>query len=87
MPTSWDMPHKAKLRAAVLERDGGACWLCGLVIPDTETPTLDHVRPRSMGGSDDLANLRLAHKSCNSSRQNSIVEVVGSLGWLPDTRA
>ena len=32
------------------------------------SPTLDHVIPRSKGGSDDRSNLRTAHLWCNSLR-------------------
>ena len=57
------------------ERDGDDCWLCEAPIDfrltDPNDPaygTRDHVNPRSEGGSDDLGNLRLAHKSCNEER-------------------
>lgn len=53
------------------------CWLCGFPI-DLRLPhnskwssTIDEVVPRSKGGSTtDRANLRHAHRSCNSSRGN-----------------
>jgi 5-methylcytosine-specific restriction endonuclease McrA len=28
-------------------------------------PTFDHIRPRKKGGTDDPANLQLAHAECN----------------------
>jgi 5-methylcytosine-specific restriction endonuclease McrA len=28
-------------------------------------PTFDHIRPRNKGGTDDPANLQLAHAECN----------------------
>lgn len=53
----------------------GCCWLCEELIDfsigdpnDPRYGTRDHVNPRSEGGSDDLGNLRLAHKSCNEAR-------------------
>ena len=61
-------------RVSILERDGYVCWLCGEATrPDVESqddkyPTLDHVVPRSRGGSDDPSNLRCAHRLCNSLR-------------------
>lgn len=70
----------------VAERDGWWCWLCGGAIdphcPD-ESPsraTLDHLVPRSRGGSSDLGNLRLAHRRCNMRRGNHLPE----LDWPGD---
>ena len=57
-------PSKA-LRAKVLQRDRGICWLCG----KPGARTLDHVKPSSHGGSTTYANLKAAHQRCNSSRQ------------------
>ncbi|MBF0808519.1 HNH endonuclease [Rothia nasimurium] len=62
------------------------CWLCQAPIIDHRyTPgccsfekrlhrlSVDHVLPRSLGGSDDIANLRPAHFSCNSARGNRVM--------------
>lgn len=55
-------------------RDGAHCHLCrrpvNLSLPSGPRgselgPSIDHVVPRSVGGSDDLANLALAHWKCN----------------------
>jgi 5-methylcytosine-specific restriction endonuclease McrA len=49
------------------ERDGWACWLCKKPI-NPQLPrdadnaaSLDHVMPLAHGGSNNIANLRLAH--------------------------
>lgn len=61
-------------RRAVYERDGWTCQICAEPVdPDapansTWDATLDHIVPRSLGGSDDPGNLRLAHRWCNSVR-------------------
>jgi 5-methylcytosine-specific restriction endonuclease McrA len=51
------------------ERWVGPCLFCGgrlALDPVTgEGATLEHIRPRTDGGSDDLANLGLAHGRCN----------------------
>lgn len=62
------------------ERDGDRCAICRKAIrfdlPSGPLghksglgPSVDHVVPRSQGGSDDLANLRLAHWACNRKRR------------------
>jgi 5-methylcytosine-specific restriction endonuclease McrA len=60
--------RKRRVRA-LLARDGDLCWLCGK--PLDGDATLDHVVPRSKGGSDALANLKLAHGRCNHRRGNA----------------
>lgn len=64
-------------RYAIYERDGYTCWLCAEPIDMSDgpsenwAPSLDHVIPRSRGGSDDPENLRTAHRYCNSVRSDS----------------
>jgi 5-methylcytosine-specific restriction endonuclease McrA len=54
--------------AALQLRDGNLCYLCGQA-PDRDDPLeIEHVKPRIALGSDDLPNLRLAHKSCNQTK-------------------
>jgi 5-methylcytosine-specific restriction endonuclease McrA len=50
--------------------DGTCCWWCRKELP-LEELTLDHLRPKSRGGSNSLENLRLACLPCNTSRGNS----------------
>lgn len=61
-------------RLAIYDRDEWCCGICSDPV-DRELsghhqwgPTLDHIIPRSLGGSDDPDNLRLAHRACNSRR-------------------
>lgn len=64
--------------AALFERDGGSnCALCGVEVDmalasgpkgDEWGPSIDHITPRSLGGSDDLGNLQLAHWRCNRAK-------------------
>jgi 5-methylcytosine-specific restriction protein A len=49
------------------------CHLCGMYINDGER-SVDHVIPRSLNGTDDIDNLRPAHKLCNSARGNRPIE-------------
>jgi hypothetical protein len=59
------------------ERDGTHCAICRGPIDlrlrsgtrgSDHGPSVDHIVPRSQGGSDDPANLRLAHWGCNRNR-------------------
>lgn len=66
----------ARMRVAVLERDGGRCRLCGIGAGDVNLdgrPTrleADHVVPRDHGGETSMANLRALCHVCNHDRQN-----------------
>lgn len=64
-------------RAAIYERDGWECVYCGRGPRDPRRMnqaavilSLDHLIPRSEGGSNDATNLVCACHSCNSSRGN-----------------
>ena len=63
---------------AVWARDEGICGICGtgvdpsLAFPHRMSATLDHITPRAHSGSDDPANLRIAHLTCNASRQDRV---------------
>jgi 5-methylcytosine-specific restriction enzyme A len=60
--------HRPKIpswmRAAVIERDGWVCQICGGPIPDGDLH-IDHIRPVSRGGRNSLSNLQAAHSTCN----------------------
>jgi hypothetical protein len=53
-----------KHRQRLYDEYESVCWLC--LRPNASE--IDHVIPVSQGGSDEYVNLRLAHKSCNGSR-------------------
>jgi 5-methylcytosine-specific restriction endonuclease McrA len=73
---SWGGRRSQTLRAKALARYGWVCWLCGEPItegwPDRHplSASVDHVLPRSLGGSDSIQNLRPVHFGCNASRGN-----------------
>lgn len=52
------------LRETIIARDGACCKRCGA----TEDLTIDHIFPRSIGGTHAPANLRVLCRSCNSAR-------------------
>lgn len=65
------IPRQARL--AVYLRDGMACTYCGAGV-ETEQLTLDHIIPRSHGGTHEATNLVTACGRCNSYRGNRSVE-------------
>lgn len=71
---------RVPVTAAELAAQAGAwCRLCGLPVdlavksPNRAAPSVDHIVPRALGGSDDLTNLQLAHRGCNSSKRHLFV--------------
>jgi len=73
------MAHFRALVLYLTDRDGTDCGICGETVDitlrsgprgDGDGPSLDHVVPRSQGGEDTLANLRLTHWLCNRNRGN-----------------
>lgn len=60
------------VRQLVYARDSYRCVTCG----SPDYLTLDHIRPWSLGGSDDEANLQTMCQSCNS-RKGARVDAMG----------
>ncbi|MXX99388.1 MAG: hypothetical protein F4Y67_01025 [Chloroflexi bacterium] len=56
--------------ASLRRRDGGNCGICGHRLGSTADTHIDHIRPVSKGGGNELANLRLTHARCNLRRGN-----------------
>ena len=50
---------------AQLEAQQGKCALCGDDFTEPMLPELDHIRPRSKGGTNNVTNLQLVHRRCN----------------------
>jgi 5-methylcytosine-specific restriction endonuclease McrA len=67
--------HRVRSRT-VLDRDNHVCHWCG-----REASTVDHVRPKVLGGTDDLTNLVAACRSCNSARTARTRR--GGFAWSP----
>jgi len=78
----------AKLRAQVLDRNGFTCQMCGLTPGDIDPTTgravrlhLGHIKDRSLGGQDELSNLRALCSTCNQGAKNITVEKPTAI-WL-----
>jgi hypothetical protein len=67
----------AKLRAEVLDRNGFTCQMCGLTPGDIDPATgrkvrlhLGHIKDKSLGGKEELSNLRALCSTCNQGAKN-----------------
>lgn len=71
------------VRLGVYARDGWRCRLCGgrvpkgKQVPHPKAATLDHIVPRSRGGSDDATNLQIAHYMCNVMKSDGVSDSSG----------
>lgn len=72
------LPIAAKKRMwsinRLVQRDGGECYLCHEVFKSKSDITIDHLVPKSKGGSDLIDNLRLAHVDCNHAKRDLSIE-------------
>jgi hypothetical protein len=71
----------ARLRAEVLDRNGFTCQMCGLTPGDIDPETgrkvrlhLGHIVDKSLGGRDELSNLRALCSTCNQGAKNVTAE-------------
>lgn len=68
---TWNGRKISKLRTLVLEVYGSRCHKCkgwinlDLRYPHPRSFSIGHQLPRSLGGSDDITNLRPEHLQCN----------------------
>ena len=78
----------AKMRAEVLDRNGFTCQMCGLTPGDIDPATgrkvrlhLGHIKDKSLGGKDELSNLRALCSTCNQGAKNITGEKASAI-WL-----
>lgn len=66
-PASVPIPRLNKTRQVLLDRDGPFCWWCGEGVDalDSYRCTIDHIMPRSRGGTSVRTNLALTCRLCN----------------------
>lgn len=67
----WDNRHgeRERLVSAIVRRDGSSrCVWCGQEHDPKDGLTLDHLLPRTLGGSYEADNLVIACRACNSQR-------------------
>lgn len=69
---------KQKRFSRIFERDGGHCWYCGLDLTSFERGSdcvqVDHVLPKSKGGTNADSNLVLSCRDCNYGKKTKTLE-------------
>jgi len=60
-----EMNYKQIIINTLIIRDGDFCQICGRLFSDISPPEIDHIQPKSNGGSDLIENLQLLHSICN----------------------
>ncbi|MCZ4509941.1 HNH endonuclease [Streptomyces sp. ActVer] len=65
------MAVSKRLRYEILRRDNHACRYCGATAPNV-TLNVDHVIPKSLGGSDKPTNLVTSCADCNAGKTSSM---------------
>lgn len=61
---------KQNHRKALIQKYGNICSICGRKVPE-EMLVIDHIYPLNFGGSDDIDNLQLTCRNCNTIKGNS----------------
>ena len=61
--TAWD-----KLRLHILQRDAYLCQACLKANRPTEATHVDHIMPKSIGGTDDEGNLQSLCQTCHAEK-------------------
>lgn len=83
----------ARLRAEVLDRNGFTCQMCGATPGQRDTETnrsvrlhIGHIIDKSLGGKDEISNLRALCSSCNQGAKNVTAEKPSSIWLLSQVR-
>lgn len=82
-----------KLRAEVLDRNGFTCMMCGKTPGEIDEETgrkvrlhIGHIVDKSLGGKDELSNLRTLCSSCNQGAKNITQEKPSGVWLLSQVR-
>src|ERR1051325_8818606 len=70
-------------RASIIARDDSTCYLCHRVL-DYDEITIDHVKPKSRGGTNARDNLKVACFRCNGIKGERLVSECKPEEFLTD---
>ena len=79
------MPLNSKIRFAVLNRDGFSCRYCGAIAPTVKLQ-VDHIKPVSEGGTNEMQNLITSCQLCNRGKSNWLVPESDLKDFVPPGR-
>ena len=66
-----------QLKHRLFQLQGGVCFLCERPFSLSRPATIEHLVPRSRGGSNHPDNLALTHAKCNQKRDcHSVIEAI-----------
>jgi 5-methylcytosine-specific restriction endonuclease McrA len=90
---SFTRPISEKLRAEVLDRNGFTCQMCGKCPGEIDPETgrkvrlhIGHIKDKSLGGKDELSNLRALCSTCNQGAKNITGEKPTAIWLLSQVR-
>jgi 5-methylcytosine-specific restriction endonuclease McrA len=71
--TSVNKRLREKIYFMLIKRHGGVvpCFVCGQHV-NKRFATLEHIRPKSKGGTNAMTNLSISHFWCNHRRGNDV---------------
>ena len=74
----WKQERRSKKRSIIekiILRDRFfCCKMCGVVFADFSEVSIDHIKPLSKGGGNDLSNLQLCCAPCNNAKADHFVD-------------
>lgn len=70
--------NRLEIISILKERDGDHCFICKKPFID-ENPTIDHWIPKAANGGEEISNLRLAHRKCNSIKSDLVPNSDGTI--------
>jgi hypothetical protein len=88
-----DRNISGRLRAEVLDRNGFTCQMCGITPNDIDPYTgrktrlhIGHIVDKSLGGKEELSNLRALCSTCNQGAKNVTTEKPTTIWLLSQVR-
>lgn len=73
------MPANKRIKRRILWEKSKICFVCQEVIKDFKEASIEHIVPKSLGGTFRMRNLALSHFECNQLRGAIICRVVWEL--------
>jgi hypothetical protein len=74
MPWRGNSDWAGIIRGNLRKKSGAQCALCGKKVVHKNEGSIDHIVPRSKGGTNNPQNLQYAHQACNRRKGNTMPE-------------